>query len=294
MINRMAQVNQNVMGSMCVVSFLLKAAVCCYRGLTRLLRGRLSTMCMIWLAAVLGFIAPPSVRAQVPAPARVWMPLSHLGTGVTVGTTGVGIEAAVPYGAYWNIRAGVSYFAYSRTFETSRSSTEPLYEGHLRLGGARLGVDWFPLAGGFHISLGILVSNLTQANAHIELQPGKVLMIEGAQYTTDAVNPFQGSAHSEVTPVAPVLTVGWGNLIPRNYHRRFSFPIEIGALYEGPPTAHVSTTGDVCTADQGCRSASADPGFNENLATALGDVNSNLDRYARFFPIISAGVGYRF
>lgn len=250
-------------------------------------------MCMIWLAAFLGLISPPNVRAQVPAPARVWTPFSHLGTGVIVGTTGVGVEAAVPYGAYWNIRAGVSYLAYTRTFQSGSSTGSP-YEGHLRLGGARLGVDWFPLAGGFHVSLGMLVSNLTQAAAHIDLQPGKALTIEGVQYTTDAANPFRGSAHSEISPVAPVLTVGWGNLISRNYHKRFSLPIEIGAVYEGAPTAHVTTSGDICTNDQGCRPVSADPGFNANLTTALEDVNSNLDRYARFFPIISAGVGYRF
>lgn len=222
------------------------------------------------------------------------MPFSHLGTGVTFGTTGVGVEVAVPYGAYWNIRAGVSYLGYGRTFQSHGSSTSSPYEGHLRLGGARLGVDWFPLAGGFHVSLGVLVPNLTQATAHIDLQPGKTLTIEGAHYTTDAANPFRGSAHSEISPVAPVLTVGWGNLIPRNYHRRLSFPIELGAVYEGPPTAHVTATGDICPIGQSCRLASTDPGFNQNLNTALSDANSNLDRYARFFPIISVGVGYRF
>jgi hypothetical protein len=239
---------------------------------------------------MLGLVATPSVRAQVPAPARVWMPLTHLGAGFTIGTTGLGVVAAVPYGAYWNIRAGVSYFAYTRTFQTSGSP----YDGHVRLGGARLGVDWFPLAGGFHVSLGVLVPNLTQATASINLQPGKAITIEGVQYTTDAANPFRGKAHSEVSPIAPVLTVGWGNLIPRNYHKRLTFPIEIGVVYEGPPTAHATTSGDICTPDQGCRLASSDPGFNQNLTTALNDVNSNLDRYARFFPIVSTGVAYRF
>lgn len=222
------------------------------------------------------------------------MPFSHLGTGVTVGTTGVGVEVAAPYGAYWNIRAGVSYLGYGHTFQSSGSSTSSPYEGHLRLGGARLGVDWFPRAGGFHVSLGMLVPNLTQATAHIDLQPGKTLTIEGTRYTTDAANPFRGSAHTEISPIAPLLTVGWGNLIPRDYHQRFSFPIEIGAVYEGVPTAYVTTSGNICPAGQSCRPASTDPGFNQNLNTALRDVNSNLDRYARFFPIISVGVGYRF
>lgn len=244
----------------------------------------------MWLTVVLGTVVAPNAIAQVPAPARVWMPFTHLGTGVTVGTTGVGVEAAVPYGAYWNIRAGVSYLGYSWTFKTGTSPVD----GHLRLGGARVGVDWFPLAGGFHVSLGVLVPNLTQATARLNLQPGKTLTIEGADYTTDATNPFRGTAHSELRPVAPVLTVGWGNLIPRNYHHRWSFPIEIGAAYEGAPTVHVSFTGNVCTAGQGCRPAASDAGFNQNLNTALRDVNSNLNRYARFLPIISAGVGYRF
>jgi hypothetical protein len=238
----------------------------------------------------MGTLAAPMAFAQVTAPARVWMPFSHLGTGITLGTTGVGVEVAVPYGAYWNIRAGVSYLGYGQTVQTSASPVD----AHLRLGGARLGVDWFPLAGGFHVSLGVLIPNLTQATGRLNLQPGKTLTVEGADYTSDPTDPLQISGHSEISHVAPVLTVGWGNLIPRNYHRRLTFPIEIGAAYEGPPTAHVSVAGNVCTAGQDCRPAASDVGFQQNLNTALGDVNSNLDRYARFFPIISAGVGYRF
>jgi hypothetical protein len=242
------------------------------------------------LAAALATVVVSNAAAQVPAPARVWMPFSHLGTGATFGTTGIGVEAAVPYGAYWNIRAGVSYLGYSDTFKTG---TSPL-DGHLRLGGVRVGVDWYPKAGGFHISLGMLVPNLTQASAHINLEPGKTLKVEGATYTTDSANPFRGSGHSEISPIAPVLTVGWGNLIPRDYHQRWSIPIEVGAAYEGPPTVHVSYTGDICPVGQSCRPAAADSGFNDNLNTAIRDANSNLDRYARLFPIITVGFGYRF
>lgn len=266
------------------------AASCSCRPLLKLPRARSGVVYAACLTATIATVMVPKAAAQVPAPARVWMPFTHLGTGVTLGTTGVGVEAAVPYGAYWNIRAGVSYLGYSDTFKTG---TSPL-DGHLRLGGVRLGVDWYPRAGGFHISLGMLVPNLTQARASINLQPGQTLKVEGATYTTDAANPFRGSGHSEISPVAPVLTVGWGNLIPRDYHQRWSVPIEIGAVYEGPPTVHVSYTGDICPVAESCRPAAADPGFNDNLNTAIREANSNLDRYARFFPIITVGVGYRF
>lgn len=275
---------------MYILFFRLATAICYWGFLPRFSRVRLGSSCVTWAAVAFATAIAPNAIAQVPAPARVWMPFSHLGAGITVGTTGVGAEVSVPYGAYWNIRAGMSYFSYGRTFETSASPVE----GRLRLGGTRLGVDWFPRAGGFHVSVGVLVPNLTRATARLNLQPGKTLTVEGVDYTTDPTNPFQGTGHSEVSPIAPVLTVGWGNLLPRNYHKRFSFPIEVGAAYEGTPTAHVSTTGNVCTAGQGCRPAASDPGFNQNLNEALRDLNSNLDRYARFFPIISGGIGYRF
>jgi hypothetical protein len=222
------------------------------------------------------------------------MPFSHLGAGITVGTTGVGGEIAVPYGAYWNIRAGASYLGYSQTFQTTSSPlTASPVDGHLRFGGARLGVDWFPLAGGFHVSVGVWVPNLTQVSARLNLEPGKTLTLEGTDYTTDSTNPFRGTGSSAINRVAPVLTVGWGNLLPRNYRQRFSFPIELGAAYVGSPTVKVTTAGDVCTA-QVCRPAASDLGFNQNLNTAIGDINRNLNAYARFFPIISAGIGYRF
>ena len=239
------------------------------------------------IAAVVTVMATIA-SAQVAAPARAWMPITHIGPGIPPGPTGIGVEAAVPNGAYWNIRAGVSYFGYTGTYKTVNSP----FDGHLRLGAARLGVDWYPLAGGFHVSLGMLVPELTQVTASLNLQPGKTIKVEGAEYTTDSTNPFRGTAHSEIYPVAPVLTVGWGNLIPRNYHRRWSFPIEVGAAYQGPPTVHVSYTGDICRVGHACHPA--DAGFNQNLNTAIRDANSNLDRYARFYPIITAGVGCRF
>ena len=256
---------------------------------------RTGVLYSLWLvASALWLAAAPAARGQVPAPARVWMPFSHLGAGLTVGTTGVGAEIAVPYGAYWNIRAGVSYLGYRHTFRTTGSETtaSPV-DGHLRLGGARLGVDWFPRAGGFHISVGMWVPNLTRASARFNLEPGKTIRVQGEDYTTNSVNPFQGTGHSNVNPVAPLLTVGWGNLLPRDYRKRFSFPVEIGAAYVGSPTVSVTTAGDVCNA-QGCSSAASDPGFDQNLNSAIRELDRNLNSYARFFPIISAGIGYRF
>ena len=275
---------------MCCALFSLLAAACTCRLLPQRPRIGWRLLYPGLLAVAFATTAVPNAGAQVPAPARVWMPFSHLGTGVTFGTTGFGVEAAVPYGAYWNIHAGISYLGYTGTY---KAGTSP-FDGHIRLGGGRLGVDWFPRAGGFHISLGVWAPNLTQFRANLNMQPGKTIKIEGVTYGTDSTHPFHGTARSSISPVAPVLSVRWGNPIPRDYHQRWSFPIEIGAAYEGPPTAHVSYSGDISPGRKDCRPASLDAGFNKNLNTAVRDANSNLDRYARFFPILSAGFAYRF
>jgi hypothetical protein len=274
-----------------VPPFRTTAIACGSHRLAKLARVPTGLVYVMWLiAAALSLGAAPNGLAQVPAPARVWMPFSHVGAGFTVGTTGIGAEIAVPYGAYWNIRAGASYLSYSRTFQNNGYPVE----GHLRLGGARLSLDWFPQAGGFHVSVGVLVPNLTQATARLNLKPGDVLTIQGTDYTTDSTNPFQGTGRTAINKAAPLFTVGWGNLLPRNYRKRFSFPIEVGVAYQGAPTAHVTTAGDICTGAQICRLAVSDPGFNQNLNSAIRELDGNLDSYARFFPVISTGIGYRF
>jgi hypothetical protein len=273
-----------------VLTFWPTVTACRHYQLAKFLRVPIDLLHVVWLvAAALFLAAAPNALAQVPAPARVWMPFSHLAAGLTVGTTGIGAEIATPYGAYWNIRAGASYLSYSHTFQTTGYPVD----GNLRLGGARLSVDWFPHAGGFHVSLGVLAPNLTQAVARIDLKAGEILTVQGTDYTTDSTNPLRGTGRTTINRVAPLLTVGWGNLLPRNYRKRFSFPTEVGVAYQGPPTAHVTTAGDICTA-QGCRSAVTDPGFNQNLNAAIRELNHNFDSYAQFFPVISTGIGYRF
>lgn len=229
-------------------------------------------------------------HSQVPAPARVWMPFSHLGVGLTAGTTGLGGQIAVPYGAYWNLRAGVSYLGYSRTFHSSNGY--PI-DGHLRLAAAQATVDWFPLAGGFHVSLGVIVPDLTKASARVALTANETITVNGTDYSTDAANPLRGTGYVTVNKLAPMLTVGWGNLIPRDYHKRFSVPFEIGAAYQGAPTARVSMSGDVCDQKR-CTPVAANAGFNHNVEVVRSDLNRNLSAYGRFFPVISIGIGYRF
>ena len=240
------------------------------------------------LAALL--LGPASAHSQVPAPARVWMPFSHLGAGLVAGTTGLGGQVAVPYGAYWNLRAGVSYLGYSQTF---RSSDGYPIDGQLRLAAAQATVDWFPLAGGFHVTLGVLAPNLTKASARVALNANETITVNGTHYSTDAAHPLRGTGYVTVNRVAPLLTVGWGNLIPRDYHQRFSVPFEIGAAYQGAPVARVSMSGDVCDPIR-CTPAAANAGFQHNVEVVRSDLNRNLSAYGRLYPVLSIGVGYRF
>jgi hypothetical protein len=235
-----------------------KATASDHRPLVNRSPGKPGLLFAAFLAATLASTVTAKVHAQVSAPARVWMPL-------TVGTRGAGLEAAVPHGGYWNIRIGVSHPAYSRTFHNSGSP----FGADLFLGGARLGAEWFAVESGFHVSLGVRVPNLTQTTTHINLRPGKAITIEAAQYTPDAADLFRESAHSGISSPGPLVSAGWGNLIPRRYHQPFLFPTELGAVYEAPPIVQVTTSGYICPANEGCRPHSSDQLCNHNLATAV-------------------------
>jgi hypothetical protein len=227
--------------------------------------GKHGLLFVAFLAATLASTVTAKVHARVSDPARVWMPPTHVGAAITVGTMGIGLKAAVAHGGYWNIGVGVSHLAGSRTFRNGGSP----FDAHLVLGGARLGAEWFPVGGRFHVSLGELVPNLTQTTAHINLQPRKAITIEAAQHTTDAADPVRESAHSGISSPGPLVSAERGNLIPRKYRQPFSFPTELGAVYEAPPIVQVTTSGDICPADEGCRPPSSDQLFNHNLATAI-------------------------
>jgi hypothetical protein len=216
---------------------------------------------------------------------------AHLiGVGVNVSILlGIGIQGAVELTPKTNIRGGFNFFNYSTTVNQSGFSVD----GQLHLRSAELLYDWYPFRGGFHLSPGALVYNGNKVNANLTTTAGTTFTLNGTTYTSSASNPVTGLATVDLNnyKVAPMLLVGFGNLVPRSRH--FAVNFDIGAALTGSPKFAMSLAGTACSASGGCVNAATDPTVQSNLQVTQSKANNSIS-FLRAFPVISIGFGYRF
>ncbi len=215
-------------------------------------------------------------------------PFSALAVGVTFGAGGVGVQAATPLSERFNLRAGGSFFNYNGNFNDSGL----LIDGQLKFRAVNAALDWFPFHNGFRISPGLLIYNGNSFNASYNVPGGQNFDLGYGTYTSDPTDPVHGSGGvSFGSRVAPTLTAGFGNMIPRT-GSHLSFPVEIGFQYIGPPKINFDLQGSACNSD-GCGDIQSDPSYKPNLQQELDDINSDIHGL-RFYPIANVGVAYRF
>jgi hypothetical protein len=214
-----------------------------------------------------------------------------VGVAAKVGLLGVGFEAAVPVAYRLNVRAGGNFFSYNDTLTSSGIT----YNANLQFRSAEASVDWFPWAKGFHVSPGALLYNGNQVTGGAHVPAGQTFTLNDQTYTSSTTDPVTGAGSLTMNKVAPKLTVGWGNLVPRG-ERHFSFPFEVGFAYIGDPKFSLTLAGPACYTYQGtpyCDNVATDANIQANLAAEQKKI-SNDAAEARFFPIISQGFAVRF
>lgn len=211
------------------------------------------------------------------------------GIGFKVGLFGLGFEAAVPVASHFNVRGGGNFFSYNYSGSTNGVN----YTANLRLRSAEASLDWYPWGHTFHVSPGAMLYNGNQVLGNAEIPAGDSFSLNGTDYISDPSDPAHGSGSLLFPKAAPKLTVGWGNLVPREGHH-VSFPFEVGFAYVGDPKVALSFTGSVCDAAmQGCQPIANDPEAQANVAAEQQKFKKDAD-YARFFPILSQGFAVRF
>jgi hypothetical protein len=240
-----------------------------------------------WASAAMG-----SPSSTTPASASRPSGFPGIGVGVKVGLFGVGVEGAVPVGRHLNVRGGGNFFNYSDTLTQDGIN----YAASLRFRSGEASLDWFPWAGGFHISPGALLYDDNQVSGSANVAAGKTFTLNDTTYTSSATDPVTGTGGLTFpNKTAPKLTVGWGNLVPRN-ERHFSFPFEVGFAYVGQPKFTLNLAGTACYTYQGtpyCDNVATDSNIQANLAAEQKKI-SNDAADARFFPILSQGFAVRF
>ena len=229
---------------------------------------------------------------------------SHLALAVNIGLNGIGVEAATPLSNKWNLRAGASFLGGTYTFKTSSSGAassfgatlssdaiDVIFQPHFK--SAMVSADWFPRYGGFRVSPGLTLYNGNRATILATVEGGQTIDVGSGTYVSDPSDPIRAALQTKLgKAVAPRLTVGWGNMIPRE-GRHLSFPFEIGVEYVGRPRITLGLTGSECDSDGLCYPVSVDPGTQANIVEEQKELNGDI-RLLQFYPIVSTGVSWRF
>ena len=188
-----------------------------------------------------------------------------------------------------NLRAGFNMFRYDRSFQDGIH-----YDGTLAFKTLEMHYDIFPWAGRFHISPGMLIYIGTPITAIAGVPGGQSFSLEGNTIYSDPAAPISGRGKITFNRTAPMITFGWGNLIPRSEHRHFSVPFELGIAYQGSPKAAFNLTGNFCDSPGvNCRSIAADADVQSGLQSEQSKLNHSVS-FFKVYPIISIGFGYRF
>jgi len=219
-------------------------------------------------------------------------PFSALGVDVKVGVGGIGFDAATPLGYKFNLRGGAAFFNYSLSNLTEDGFN---INGTIALKSITGSLDWFPFGGSFRISPGVTIYNGNRFDGTASVPPGDTITLNDQDYTSSPTDPliatFATQNNRFGSRVAPSITTGFGNLIPRG-GGHWSVPFEIGFQYISPPKITLALTGTACSTD-GCQSVNSDPTTIANIQAQQAKINGDIYNL-RFYPIFSIGLGYKF
>jgi hypothetical protein len=213
-------------------------------------------------------------------------PFKTYAVGFTADTLGTGIEIATPLAGSFNLRSSFNFFAFNDPFSIDGVN----YNARIHLQSSQTTLDWF-FGKNLHISPGILYTNNAMSGSAF-VGPGKTFVLGTQTYTNSVDDPVTGTS-GVIFPhkFAPLLLIGWGNILPRS-GKRLTFPFEIGAAYTGASVIDVGLNGTACTR-QGCYSFASSQKIQNDLKQEIYTLNEDLKRYP-VFPIASIGVAYHF
>jgi hypothetical protein len=214
------------------------------------------------------FLLPMLALSAAPLAAQ-----ADLSVAVRGGTLGVGLEAAKLVTANLAVRGGVHRFSGS----LSRTESDVAFDVEYAFRSWHAVVDFFPSGrGSFHLTGGVIA-------APVELdgtgQPTDgSYTFNGREYTAAEVGTVTGSVRWPET--MPYAGLGWGTPASRSGGLTFLLDLGVGI---GKPTVGLSAT-------------SAIPGSTlaQDVAAERDEIQRDVDKYLKVYPVISIGLGLRF
>jgi hypothetical protein len=231
-----------------------------------------------------GYVRPiPTVRAPTIAPEL--RPFHSWALGFRASTLGAGIEIATPLAGRINLRSSFNLFAFNDPYSMDGLN----YDARIHLQSSQTTLDWF--VGGFHISPGFLYVR-NAMSAPVFVGPGKTFVLGTQTFLNSVDDPVTGSSYV-IFPrtIAPLLLLGYGNLLPRS-GEHLSLPIEVGVAYTGAAQINLDLNGTACVTN-GCFDFLQNADAQKFLKQEIQILNEDLKHYP-VFPIVSVGLAYRF
>jgi hypothetical protein len=218
---------------------------------------------------------------------------SNIAVGGVVSSLGIGVVVAVVAHPRANVRVGFNSFRHHETFDYHGIA----YVGPLIAESIEARVDWFPFAGKFHVSPGVMLYDANRAEMRLSVPGGHTFEIGGSRYVSNRTKPIVGSARVSFNSPRPMLVFGWGHLIPAG-NKRFGVAIEAGVVFQGAPNVSLNIEGSVCDRpdESNCVDVATDTGVQRDLASerVLLTNHESGHIYLRFYPVMSLAVSYKF
>jgi hypothetical protein len=236
-------------------------------------------------AAPSSAIATPSKQSS--------LPFSGIAIGVKVGVAGIGFDVATPLVPQWlNLRGGASFLSYTPSTITTDNVN---INGTIKFQNAAAMVDVFPFHGRIRLSGGMTIYNNTGLTATLNVPAGQSIDFGGTTYysepiaTSNILGPIQGTGVFTFggNKIAPRVTIGTGNMLPKKGH--FTFESEIGFQYFSAPTVVYNIQGGGCTTNS---VATCGPIDQTKVVAEQNKLQNDLYDL-RFFPILSVGLSYK-
>lgn len=241
-------------------------------------------------SAAAGVVAVPPYGKRSPS---FYRPFTRTGYDSHVGIGGIGFDIATLLFRKFNLRSGADFFSYTANFQEQGANIG----ANLRMRTAHANLDWFPFGGRFRVSPLLVFSNNNRIDATALIPAGSTITLNGQNFISSHSDPLHGAGAIDFRKVSPGLTLGFGNIVPRERGNHISVPIEAGFYYVGQPRLNLNFSGSACDptlpASIGCEAVDKDSGFMQDLAAFTARNNHNLS-YASFFPVFSVGLGYSF
>jgi hypothetical protein len=216
--------------------------------------------------------------------------LPKFGVGVKASTLGLGIEAATAVTSRSNVRAGFNGFSYSH--DVTKDGIH--YNSTLTLRSFEVLYDQYVI-GGFHVSPGLLVYNGNHVDATASVPGGSYFTLGGVNFISDRNNPVGGTGRLNLRKAAPMLLMGFGNLLPRS-SRHFAVNLEFGVVFQGSPGAKLNLNGSACSPppETLCQNIiGSGPTLQSIIQSEQNKINDSLGPF-KYYPVVSLGFGYKF